>query len=160
MGRARITFEHFSRLCQGQKLEAVRLNSNHWQIKGGLRIVNVYPFSRSGASFYIQGMSKGRKGGPTKAIQAAKKLPHQEKRHERLNHKVVKSIRERLWHSQKGLCRWCGHYVLENEATLDHIVALSKGGGNGMDNLCMSCDYCNGKRGNNCTAEELKGIAP
>ncbi|WP_145211980.1 HNH endonuclease [Gimesia alba] len=65
-------------------------------------------------------------------------------------------MRQLLWNKQKGLCKWCGFYVPENEATLDHIVALSHGGGNGSDNLCMACEPCNLKRGNKCTAEELR----
>ena len=151
----KISFEHFARLCQGQQLEAVRVNGTHWQIKGGLRIVNVYPFSRKGASYYIQGMSKGVKGSPAKAIQAAKKPPRQEKRHDRNKSKINRRVRDRLWRSQQGNCKWCGEPVPKEEATLDHIVALSRGGGNGTDNLCMACKDCNNRRGNNCTAEEL-----
>lgn len=103
----------------------------------------------------MQGMSGGVKGSPQKAIQAAFKPPKQNKQHERNKSKVNKRIRDRLWHSQKGLCNWCGERVSKDEATLDHIVALSRGGGNGLDNLCMACEECNSKRGNNCTTEEL-----
>lgn len=155
MARARMTFEHFSRLCQGKNLTAVKVTDIHWQIKGGLRIVNVYPVTKKGPRYYIQGMSSGVTGSPLKAIEAAKKPPMQNKKHERNNWKVNKRIRERLWKLQKGLCKWCDEYVPESESTLDHIISLSHGGGNGADNLCMACVECNRKRGNSCTAEEL-----
>ncbi|QDT41037.1 hypothetical protein Pan241w_10960 [Gimesia alba] len=81
--KSKISFEHFARLCQGAKLQAVEVTEAHWQIRGGLRIVNVYPVTKRGSSYYIQGMSSGVKGTPLEAIKAATKPPRQEKRHER-----------------------------------------------------------------------------
>lgn len=149
------SFINFKTLCEKQGLSAVELSRTHWQIKGGLRIVNVYPFSRKGASFYIQGMSGGVKGSPHKAIEAATRPPSQNKQHERNKPKINRRVRDRLWQNQNGLCKWCENHIPKDRATLDHIVALSRGGGNGIDNLCMACEECNQKRSNNCTAEEL-----
>lgn len=155
------TFGQFERLCSENGLVARKVNHSHWQIIGGLRLVNVYPLTKRGTTYYVQGMSRGLKGTTKQAVEAAKKPPRQEKRHSRNSWKKNKKVRDILWHKQEGLCKWCRHYVLQREATLDHIVSLSHGGGNGLDNLCMACGHCNAKRGNKCTEDDLKkGATP
>lgn len=57
-----------------------------------------------------------------------------------------------------GICHWCNRqtkmpsvlpWVPKNDfdATVDHVVPLSKGGGNGRDNLVLSCRHCNSLKG-------------
>jgi 5-methylcytosine-specific restriction endonuclease McrA len=42
------------------------------------------------------------------------------------------------------LCSWgCGRLA----TTADHVVPLSKGGGNQLDNLIPACSFCNSSRG-------------
>lgn len=43
------------------------------------------------------------------------------------------------------VCVWCG---ATDNLTLDHIVPLSKGGDNRIDNLQILCRSCNAKKGN------------
>lgn len=44
-------------------------------------------------------------------------------------------------------CFVCGKHVKEPHATLEHITPLSKGGTDDMDNLSISHNVCNNRRG-------------
>lgn len=48
----------------------------------------------------------------------------------------------RLFEQQAGLCAYC-HDKLGPDYHVDHIVPLSRGGGNGPDNICLACPACN-----------------
>ena len=43
---------------------------------------------------------------------------------------------------QRGRCYWCGERV-GRKYHVDHVVPLSRGGGNGPENLVISCATCN-----------------
>ena len=67
---------------------------------------------------------------------------------------VRKSRRETIF-KMKGkrnngivLCFVCNRPVRERDATLEHVIPISKGGTDAMDNLDISHLYCNTKRGN------------
>jgi 5-methylcytosine-specific restriction endonuclease McrA len=51
-------------------------------------------------------------------------------------------------HMGKVPCFVCGKHVRKEDATLEHILAKSKGGTDDMDNLSISHAMCNVKRGN------------
>lgn len=40
-------------------------------------------------------------------------------------------------------CQYCGAKASDVELHVDHIVPVSKGGGNGLDNLVTACATCN-----------------
>jgi len=44
-------------------------------------------------------------------------------------------------------CFVCGRHVREKNATLEHIIPISKGGTDDMDNLSISHFQCNQRRG-------------
>ena len=46
-------------------------------------------------------------------------------------------------------CFVCGQHVDKKDATLEHKLPISKGGTDDMDNLAISHEKCNSKRGNN-----------
>ena len=48
---------------------------------------------------------------------------------------------------QAGRCYWCGKRVRFGDHDVDHIVPLARGGGNGSDNICISCPSCNRRKG-------------
>lgn len=53
---------------------------------------------------------------------------------------------QRQLKSQNGKCYWCGKVLAlsgDDKYHVDHIIALSKGGSNGPENLCCSCPDCN-----------------
>jgi len=62
--------------------------------------------------------------------------------------------RLRIAEAQKGRCHWCG--VLMNghakgekkdtRCTIDHVLPLSTGGSNGVENLVAACYKCNTTR--------------
>ena len=56
--------------------------------------------------------------------------------------------RARCWSAQGGRCFWCRAFVEREQATLEHLVPLSRGGTNEPSNLAMACLTCNQKRGN------------
>lgn len=51
-----------------------------------------------------------------------------------------------LWRKQFGLCYYCAA-SLENEYEIDHVIPLSKGGTNWLDNLALACQPCNRSKG-------------
>ena len=46
-----------------------------------------------------------------------------------------------------GHCAYCGKKLKLAKVTCDHIVARSKGGGNGVENLHPACRLCNSMKG-------------
>jgi 5-methylcytosine-specific restriction endonuclease McrA len=52
-----------------------------------------------------------------------------------------------LYTTQKGLCWWCGN-PLNNDYHIDHRLALTRGGTNNPNNLCLACPTCNRSKHN------------
>lgn len=48
---------------------------------------------------------------------------------------------------QNGKCYWCSE-ALNGEFQVDHIIPLSRGGGNGPGNICCACEPCNRRKHN------------
>jgi 5-methylcytosine-specific restriction endonuclease McrA len=46
-----------------------------------------------------------------------------------------------------NVCQLCGRVLREGEVTIDHIVPVSAGGKNNIDNLQPSCLSCNARKG-------------
>ena len=61
--------------------------------------------------------------------------------------KHKKSIRSRLSESQNHRCCWCGEYLTDENSTIEHIIPKNNGGTNHVDNLAISCSWCNHLRG-------------
>lgn len=47
---------------------------------------------------------------------------------------------------QRGQCHWCAA-SLQGVYHVDHVVPISKGGGNGPGNICCACPACNLAKG-------------
>ncbi|MHA2279604.1 MAG: HNH endonuclease [Promethearchaeota archaeon] len=48
--------------------------------------------------------------------------------------------------AKNHFCNWCGQKLDRKTATLDHVIPLSKGGTNGLDNQTLACYDCNQNR--------------
>lgn len=53
------------------------------------------------------------------------------------------NLREMVLELYEKYCVYCG---ADNPKTVDHVVPVSKGGGNGLDNLVPCCKACNSKK--------------
>lgn len=58
----------------------------------------------------------------------------------------VSLTRRNLMLRDKYTCQYCGSH---RELTVDHVVPLSKGGGNSWSNLVTACAGCNQRKGSN-----------
>ena len=51
--------------------------------------------------------------------------------------------RNMIYNRSEGHCGICGRFIPLEEYTIDHIIPLSKGGTNDLDNLQACCSFCN-----------------
>ena len=51
--------------------------------------------------------------------------------------------RNLIYNRTEGHCGICGRFIPLEEYTIDHIIPLSKGGTNDLDNLQACCSFCN-----------------
>jgi 5-methylcytosine-specific restriction endonuclease McrA len=64
------------------------------------------------------------------------------------NSKQKKKIKIKLFGGRREKpCCFCGRILSMNEATLEHVIPLSAGGGWDVDNIRISCESCNRDRG-------------
>jgi hypothetical protein len=68
--------------------------------------------------------------------------------HKRLDFYNVKENRLRVFERDGYKCYKCGKQLTRFDATLDHLVPVSKSGDNSYDNLATCCLQCNSKRRN------------
>ena len=58
-----------------------------------------------------------------------------------------KSVKERLFKAQKGLCNGCRNKLDLRHLEVDHVVPKSKGGGDHYENYQLLCGHCNRTKG-------------
>lgn len=54
-----------------------------------------------------------------------------------------RETRHMVYNKTAGICAICGRALNYNKFTIDHIIPLSKGGTNAIDNLQPTCKVCN-----------------
>lgn len=52
-------------------------------------------------------------------------------------------VRKKIFQKYHGRCYYCGQPLTIGESTIDHFVALAKGGSNSINNFVLSCGDCN-----------------
>jgi hypothetical protein len=61
---------------------------------------------------------------------------------------IGKSARFEVFDRDKFTCQYCGRCPPEVQLVIDHIIPVSKGGGNEPENLRTSCAACNAGKSN------------
>jgi len=65
-------------------------------------------------------------------------------------------IRHQVSAKYKFKCKYCGRSVRHVKCHVDHIIPLSRGGTNDIDNLCLACQDCNLRKYNKIYAKDSK----
>lgn len=65
---------------------------------------------------------------------------------------------EAQFERQGRRCHWCGSDLARRPFHTDHVIPLSRGGGNGPDNIVVSCPGCNFRKHNKLPQEWLNQI--
>ena len=64
----------------------------------------------------------------------------------RRERQIARDLRESQWWKRrlaKGICHYCGRSTTPRELTMDHIVAVSRGGKSTKGNVVPACKECN-----------------
>ena len=151
--RRPITYREFSGLALAKGVRVIDLCDGRWRVLGKL-VVDYHPFHRRGPWAGVRGArSRWIRRSPERAIALAcgsewlplirfKRRPKRLSTHERRSHLRKSYLRA------GGICCICGEHVPPDEASLEHLVPLSRGGLNVPENFGMSHKRCNSKRGN------------
>ena len=145
-------YASFESRVRKANLVPMRRSDEHWQITGGLYVVNLYPETKT---IYVNGTNRGHKKRSMSdseffyaAVSAATSAPmkrHSAQRDFRPNKKWVIRKKNHLWNSGVRDCFWCKKpFVGIRDATLEHIIPLARGGSaKATDNLTLACAECN-----------------
>ena len=70
-----------------------------------------------------------------------------------------RTLRQRRRHlfQLNPVCKYCGVALQWESSTVDHVVPISKGGTNDLQNLVLACKPCNTRKGNKLLAEAAEG---
>jgi hypothetical protein len=71
---------------------------------------------------------------------------------------TIRDLRHRIYESG-GRCEWCGVDLVRRDFELDHILYLSGGGTNHVDNLAVACPDCNRRKASKHPAQFAQEIA-
>jgi 5-methylcytosine-specific restriction enzyme A len=55
-------------------------------------------------------------------------------------------VRKYVFERDRYLCQSCGKNQTQSKLTVDHIIALAKGGSNDLSNLQTLCSVCNRRK--------------
>jgi len=73
-----------------------------------------------------------------------------------------RELRNSQWWKQKlaqGLCYYCEKKFEKSDLTMDHILALGRGGSSNKGNVVVCCKSCNSKKSHKTPAEiELENL--
>jgi len=152
-------FADFSEAATNAELRAVDRGHGHWQLLGGVHLVNFYPWASKGPTLYVAGAASGKRIGGTnqeiiaQVIAAVTQPPRREKKAKRRSSSYRR--RKQRMMQRDSRCHWCRvPLTLDREkvtdrlryATLDHKVPLGSGGLDNANNHVLACEPCNADR--------------
>lgn len=151
--------EELKRLATVEGLELHMPTSGHVQIIGGGVLVNWYPTSKRRTA-YVAGAVAGKPYcSPRDVIALALGTTDRACKQPGASRLSMKKKRRRLF-ERSNLCHWCGLALSWEQSTVDHLVPLGAGGSNRGDNLVLSCQPCNTKRGHKMPHPRTNGDKP
>lgn len=110
-------------------------------------LVNYYPCART-RSLYVAGTAGALKHATAEkavAIATGKDSFICGNKVERKN--SYRGVKRKLFERSQR-CHWCSKWLTLQTATVDHVIPLSRGGLNNMNNYVLACQPCNHGRGN------------
>ena len=132
----------------GLKVVCVNESGGHYQVTGGPMLVNWYPFSAKQTA-YVKATTKGVQGvTPEQVIKMATSAPSGQRVKAVRKASRGKRAKKRLM-AKHPLCHWCKEPLTAENATLEHIVPLGRGGLDHHCNMTLACYDCNQMRGSN-----------
>lgn len=125
------------------QIKVITRNNGHFTLKGLIN-VHYYPFSKN-KSAYIENTTKSLKNISIRQVvelcSTKPNLPVKEKRKSSYKQEKRKLLKK------TNRCHWCNIPLNFKTATIDHVIPLTRGGLNNLNNMVLSCDSCNNKRG-------------
>lgn len=152
-------FEEFEILAKEDGFKAEQCTEHHWKLKGIHNEVNVYPFSKK-KTVYISGNNVNGTtvyGSPKSAVKAAFEiaaLSYEVRSGNDIKKRKNLSQKKKILYATNKVCHWCKLEMPYKEATVEHLVPLSKGGTNSINNLRLAHQGCNQGRGNKMPTDE------
>lgn len=128
-------------LCAANDIELRQPEEFHFQLIG-VRLVNYYPTSKKRCVYINAEKRRINQVTPAQAVNLALSLEINDKPKKKKS--VGRGKKETFFKGHEKLpCFYCGKLVDRDEATIDHVVPLSKGGPNAPGNKVIACHKCN-----------------
>ncbi len=145
MTRDCVRFETFLKKCQQKGLQAKECSPWHWQVLGGKFLVN-YFHGKNGASIHLGKTNHSIAGSDELAIKYANELPKIEP--SKRKYSGYSKYKKRLFR-KSNICSICKKGMNYEDASIDHIIPISKGGMNNPANYQLTHAHCNSQKGDN-----------
>ena len=73
-------------------------------------------------------------------------------------HNIPESTKREVLHRDGCECYLCGRTMLDGGLHFDHIIPVSRGGGNSADNIGVACAACNLRKGDRLTDKRPRAL--
>lgn len=142
--RDAVNFKTFEKRCKESGLNARECSPYHWQVIGGKFLIN-YFLGRRGRKIYVGKTNHAIPGSDNLAIRYANELPDSIDRSVRKP--TYSKFKSRLWR-RSHVCGLCKNEITEyKDASVDHIIPISRGGLNHHSNYQLTHVKCNNEKG-------------